>query len=123
LLNGLPPVIRSDGSMTRDYLYVEDGAASHLQLAEGLASGAVTPGDIFNFSAERPLTVLEVVDLIQKAVGTSFMPDVQATAAGENPHQYLSAAKARAKLGWEPRFTFEEGLERTVGWYRADLSS
>jgi CDP-glucose 4,6-dehydratase len=123
LLKGRPPVIRSDGSMIRDYLYVADGAASHLQLAEGLASGAVEPGDVFNFSAERPLTVLEVVDLIQKSVGTSFTPDIEATAAGENPQQYLSAAKARAKLGWEPRFTFEEGLEQTVGWYRAALSA
>ena len=46
-------------------------------------------------------------------------PDIRATASGEIFHQYLSAEKARAVLGWKPTHTFEEGLDRTVAWYRA----
>jgi CDP-glucose 4,6-dehydratase len=121
LLDGQRPVIRSDGTLTRDYLYVEDGASSYLQLAEAMAQRTDLAGQAFNFSAERPLTVLEVVALMQASVGTSFEPDIRATASGEIPHQYLSAEKARALLSWKPKYTFEEGLDLTVAWYRLAL--
>jgi CDP-glucose 4,6-dehydratase len=121
LLEGQRPIIRSDGTLTRDYLYVEDGASSYLQLAEALESDPKLAGEAFNFSAERPLTVLEVVALMQASVGTTFEPDIQNRASGEIPHQYLSAEKARAVLGWAPKYTFEEGLDLSVAWYRATL--
>jgi len=121
LLEGQRPIIRSDGTLTRDYLYVEDGASSYLQLAEAMGARPDLAGEAFNFSAERPLTVLEVVALMQSAVGTDFEPDIRATASGEIPHQYLSAEKARAVLGWKPNHTFEEGLALTVAWYKTAL--
>jgi CDP-glucose 4,6-dehydratase len=118
LLEGKRPVIRSDGTLTRDYLYVEDGSDCYLQLAEALADRPQLAGEAFNFSDQRPLTVLEVLGLMQAAVGTSLEPDIRATATGEIAHQYLSAEKARSMLGWKPAYTFEEGLARTVAWYR-----
>jgi CDP-glucose 4,6-dehydratase len=121
LLSGQRPVIRSDGSPTRDYLFVKDGARSYLQLAEALADRPGISGEAFNFSAERPMTVLEAGDLMQSAVGTDLEPDIRATATAEIPHQYLSAEKARQVLGWQPQHTFEESLELTVAWYRATL--
>lgn len=121
LLEGQRPIIRSDGTLTRDYLYVEDAAGCYLLLAEALASRADLAGEAFNFSTEAPLTVLEVVARMQASVGTSLAPDIRATATGEISHQYLSAAKARAVLGWKAAFTFEEGLDRTVNWYRRVL--
>jgi CDP-glucose 4,6-dehydratase len=121
LLEGERPVIRSDGTLTRDYLYVEDAASCYLLLAEALASQPGLAGEAFNFASGRPLSVLEVVALVQAAVGTSLEPDVRATASGEIFHQYLSAEKARAVLGWQPAHSFEEGLDRTVAWYRAVL--
>jgi CDP-glucose 4,6-dehydratase len=121
LLEGRPPVIRSDGTLTRDYLYVEDGALSYLRLAEALADRPELGGEAFNFSAERPLSVLDAVALMQAAVGTALDPDIRDTASGEIPHQYLSAAKARSVLGWQPKYTVEEGLDATVAWYRAVL--
>jgi CDP-glucose 4,6-dehydratase len=121
LLEGKAPVIRSDGTLTRDYLFVEDGALSYLRLAEALTEQPELGGEAFNFSAERPLSVLEVVALMQASVGTDFEPDIRDTASGEIPHQYLSAAKARSVLGWEPKYSVEEGLDATVAWYRAFL--
>jgi CDP-glucose 4,6-dehydratase len=121
LLEGQRPVIRSDGTLTRDYLYVEDGASSYLQLAESLASDPSLAGQAFNFSAERPLTVLEVVAAMQASVGTTFEPDILNIASGEIPHQYLSADKAMKVLGWAPKYTFEQGMDLTVAWYRAAL--
>ena len=121
LLEGERPVIRSDGTLTRDYLYVEDAASCYLLLAEALASQPGLAGEAFNFASGRPLSVLEVVALVQAAVGTSLEPDVRATASGEIFRQYLSSEKAREVLGWQPAHSFEEGLDCTVAWYRAVL--
>ena len=121
LLEGQRPIIRSDGTLTRDYLYVEDAASCYLLLAEALASQPGLAGEAFNFASGRPLSVLEVVALVQAAVGTSLEPDVRATASGEIFRQYLSSEKAREVLGWQPAHSFEEGLDRTVAWYRTAL--
>ena len=122
VLQGERPVIRSDGTMTRDYLYVVDGALAYLQLVEAMAAEPSLAGEAFNLSTERPLSVLELVQLIQEAAGTDLEPDIRDTARHEIPHQFLSAAKARKVLGWEPRHTMEEALARTVAWYRAALT-
>jgi CDP-glucose 4,6-dehydratase len=121
LLDGERPIIRSDGTLTRDYLYVEDAASCYLLLAETLAGRPDLAGEAFNFASGRPLSVLEVVALVQAAVGTSLEPDVRATASGEIFRQYLSSEKAREVLGWQPEHSFEEGLDRTVAWYRTAL--
>lgn len=118
LLEGRAPIIRSDGSPTRDYLYVVDGALAYVQLAESLAKDDSLAGEVFNFSTERPLSVLELVDLIQNATKTSVEPIVRAEATHEIPDQYLSAAKARAVLGWKPAYTVDDALTETVDWYR-----
>ena len=81
LLEGKRPIIRSDGTLTRDYLYVEDGASSYLQLAEAMGGRSDLAGEAFNFSAERPLTVLEVVAQMQVAAGT-FRPGREADGLG-----------------------------------------
>lgn len=117
------PRIRSDGSPTRDYLYVEDGALANLKLAEALSERADLAGEAFNFSTESPLSVLELVEAIQKAAGTALAPDIEGRAQHEIPHQYLSAAKARAQLGWAAQFALDDALDATVNWYRAVLSA
>lgn len=122
LLAGQRPIIRSDGSATRDYLYVEDASLAYLRLAEGLADGSAAPGACFNFSNERPLSVLEMVGELNRAAGTAIEPDVRATARNEIDHQFLSSAKARAELGWKPRYSLQDALVPTVKWYRDLLS-
>lgn len=123
LVRGERPVIRSDGTLIRDYLYVVDGALAYIALAEAMADDpGATVGQAFNFSTESQLDVLQFVTLIAKAVGrTDLDPDIQATATHEIPHQYLSAERARRVLGWTPRWTVEEALDQTVDWYRAWL--
>lgn len=118
------PVIRSDGSLTRDYFYVEDGALAYLTLAQRLAEDRSLIGEAFNFSNERPMSVLsmaqEILRLMERA---DLEPIVKNEAAHEIPHQYLSAVKARERLAWEPRFSLEEGLRRTIRWYQAYFES
>ena len=120
VIRGERPIIRSDGSSTRDYFYVEDGASAYLQLAQRLAENPGLAGEAFNFSNEQPLSVLAITEQIVKAMGREDLaPLIQNQASNEIPHQYLSALKARERLGWKPAFSLKEGLRRTIAWYRA----
>lgn len=118
LLRGDRPLIRSDGTPVRDYLYVGDAAEAYVAAAERAQAYA---GEAFNFSLERPLTVLEMLALIGRAVGASAEPVIANGAVGEIAQQYLSAERARDVLGWRPSIGLEEGLRRTVEWYRRYL--
>jgi CDP-glucose 4,6-dehydratase len=114
---GEPPVIRSNGRYVRDYFYVEDGAAVYMLLAEALAGRPELRGEAFNFSNEEPLTVLEVVERILRAMGSDLAPEIRDEASHEIREQYLSAEKARRMLSWRPLFRFDESLRRTIDWY------
>jgi len=122
VLRGHRPVIRSDGSYIRDYFYVEDGAAAYMLLAECLAKRPELRGEAFNFSNETQVTVLELVRRILDLMGSTLEPEVRNEASNEIRRQYLSAAKARRELGWRPLFDLDEGLRRTIAWYREFLS-
>lgn len=117
-LRGERPVIRSDGNHVRDYFYVEDGAAAYMTLAEHLAANPDLRGEAFNFSNETQVTVLELVSRILAQLQSNLEPEVRNEASNEIRRQYLSAAKARQVLRWEPLFTLDEGLKRTIEWYR-----
>jgi CDP-glucose 4,6-dehydratase len=122
VLAGRAPVIRSDGSPERDFLYVEDAVDAYLRLADALdATGEGARGEAFNAGAGRPHAVLDVVTRICAIADADVAPDVRGsgTPAGEIDRQWVDAAKLRALTGWEPRVDLDEGLRRTVAWYRA----
>jgi CDP-glucose 4,6-dehydratase len=118
VIRGERPIIRSDGTYVRDYFYVEDGAASYLTLAEALARKAELRGESFNFSTEHPMTVTELVDRVLKLMGSDVKAEIRNEATNEIRAQYLSADKAHRLLDWAPLYTMEEGLTRTITWYR-----
>lgn len=123
VLQGEHPVVRSDGTFTRDYIYVEDAAEAYLLLSETMTARPGISGQAFNFSYERPLDVLQVVSAILETMERKDLePVVLGTATNEIPHQYLSSQRARALLGWTPTFDFDEGLRRTIDWYRRHLA-
>ena len=111
------PLIRSDGSFVRDYFYVEDGAAAYMFLAEQLARRPELAGSAFNLSTEIQLSVLDIVRQVLREMHSTLEPEILGEASHEIPHQYLSARKARELLNWQPLFTLEEGLRRTIAWY------
>lgn len=117
------PIIRSDGRYVRDYLYVEDGVAANLLLAERLERQPELRGQAFNFSTESQVTVSEVVDRILSVMKSDLQPDILGDATHEIREQYLTAAKARRVLGWTPQFDLDTGLQRTIDWYRKFLSN
>jgi CDP-glucose 4,6-dehydratase len=118
-IQGRAPVIRSDGSPERDYLYVEDAVQAYLAIAGALGDGAA--GEAFNAGSGVPRSVLEVVSLVCEIAGTDVAPDVRGEGAppGEIDRQYVDATKLRELTGWEPRHDLSRGLGKTVEWYRA----
>ena len=118
VIRGERPVIRSDGQFVRDYFYVEDGAAAYLLLAEQLHGRSELRGQAFNFSNEIQVTVCQLVQRILRLMGSDLEAEIRNEASNEIRHQYLNASRAREMLGWAPLFTLDQGLERTLAWYR-----
>jgi CDP-glucose 4,6-dehydratase len=119
-LDGRRPVLRSDGSPERDLLYVEDAAAAYVAIASQLDRDDVR-GEAFNAGGGEPRPVLEVVELILRLAGTDLEPDIQGTGnpEGEIDRQWVDPTKLRERCGWSPAVDLEEGLRRTIEWYRA----
>ena len=112
--------MRSDGSYVRDYIYVEDGAAPTCCLRGRLrARPRALRGEAFNFSTEAPRSVNEIVDLILRRMHSELRPVILNESMNEIREQFLNSAKAERRLGWQPRYGIEEGLDRTIAWYRA----
>src|SRR3954452_19809526 len=118
VLEGRAPVIRSDGSPERDFLYVEDAAAAYPAIADALAGAG---GEAFNAGGDAPHSVLEVVSLLCRVAGSDVEPDVRGagTPHGEIGRPFVDSSKLRERTGWAPKVDLEEGLRRTVEWYRA----
>ncbi|MBN1810357.1 MAG: GDP-mannose 4,6-dehydratase [Anaerolineae bacterium] len=122
LIRGERPIIRSDGTLQRDYLYVQDAVYAYVTLAECLDADEVR-GQAFNFGMDKPTSALEMVQAI---VAVSDRPDLEPVvlndAPNEIPAQYMDSSKAHRLLDWAPRYSLEEGLRETFGWYREFLS-
>ena len=124
VLQGKNPVIRSDGTPVRDYLYVLDAVNAYLTLTEKMDSEEVR-GQAFNFGTETPVTVLDLVNTIIRISGRTSLKAIIAgkgKTRGEIQKQYLSIEKAKRMLGWKPEYSLEKGLEETIKWYEDFLS-
>jgi len=118
VLRGRPPVIRSDGTLLRDYLYIPDAVDGYLRLAELMESPDVQ-GEAFNFGTDDPKSVMEVVQaIIDVSDEPTLEPLVLGEAKNEIQEQYLDSSKARQLLGWAPQHSLRAGLRATLAWYR-----
>lgn len=114
---GERPVLRSNGTSIRDYIYVADVVAAYLSLAEAIERPGVR-GEAFNFSPESRVDVFEIVRTIARLMDSNLEPIVLDVATHEIKDQTLDARKARAVLDWQPKWTLEAGLRETILWYR-----
>ncbi len=122
ILNSERPVIRSDGSPLRDYVFVADIVNAYMTLAERMDDSSIH-GRAFNFGTGAPVSVLELTNALLKVSGrTDLVPDVQNTAKGEILHQYLSSGLANSLLRWHPAKPLEDRLRETFVWQR-DLAN
>jgi CDP-glucose 4,6-dehydratase len=120
-LAGRAPVVRSDGSPERDFLYVEDAVTAYLAIWEALGRDAQACGEAFNAGGGQPHRVLDVVQLICRLAGSGLEPEVRGagTPVGEIDRQWVDFTKLRSMTGWAPAVELEEGLRRTIEWERA----
>lgn len=113
------PIIRSDGTPIRDYLYVKDAVNAYIIIAENINKEEVK-GNAFNFTGESPTNVLSLVNLITSLSDKKM----EANIIGEGiPHaeidkQYLSCEKAKRILNWKAQHSLKEGLKETIEWYK-----
>jgi CDP-glucose 4,6-dehydratase len=122
ILRGERPVIRSDGTFKRDYLFVQDAVSGYMTLAEQVAGPAVA-GQCFNFGPDRPTTVLEMVrTIIQLADCTGLEPIILNEVRNEITDQHLDSARAHRVLGWAPAHNLAAGLGQSIAWYREFLA-
>lgn len=112
LLAGRPPTINGDGRQTRDYVYVGDVAAANVLALESSYSGAL------NIGTGRETDVVALFASLREKVGSDVIAIHGPPKAGEQRRSSLEAARARAELGWTPQTSLEEGLEKTIAYYR-----
>ena len=123
IIEGKQPVIRSDGSFERDYMFIKDAVRSYLTLAENLHRKEII-GQAFNFGSEEKISVLDLFKKILKIMGKEDVkPKILGQAKNEIDRQYLSIEKAKKLLNWSPKYNIDEGLRETLGWYRAYLKN
>ncbi len=121
ILQGKAPVIRSDGTPERDYLYIDDAVDLYLVLAERID---VTKGEVFNAGHNRPVSVLKLVETILQLLGRpDLKPDIlgKGKLHGEIDRQWLDGSKVKKLVGWSPGVGLEAGLKKTLTWYAAYL--
>jgi CDP-glucose 4,6-dehydratase len=123
VLRNEAPIIRSDGTPLREFVYVDDVARGYLTLAEQIETAR---GEAFNFGAGEPVQMLALVNRIIALAGQEgrLTPNVllKQKIEREIDAQYLSAEKAETRLGWCAEIGLDEGLLRTIDWYRQHLA-
>jgi CDP-glucose 4,6-dehydratase len=118
LLHHERPVVRSDGTYLRDYLYVKDAVSAYQSLACALDDPQLR-GQAFNFGPGVPVSVLDIVASIRSLMKADDLDVIVANNAwGEIRNQYLDCSKAGRLLDWQPRRTLRDGLAETIDWYR-----
>jgi CDP-glucose 4,6-dehydratase len=118
VLSNQRPVLRSDGSYTRDFIFVSDVVNAYLLLASKATEKNIQ-GEAFNFGLQSRVTVMDMTLSVLRLMGRSdLQPLIRNEAKREIRDQSLDSTKARELLGWMPTYSLDQGLMETIDWYR-----
>ncbi len=117
LIDGEVPVIRSDGLLERDYMYIKDAVDAYLLIGENMDREDVM-GNAFNFGVGQPISVINLFNKMIKISGSKIKPKILNQASNEIKRQYLCVDKVKKTFGWEPRYSLDAGLKETMEWYK-----
>jgi nucleoside-diphosphate-sugar epimerase len=115
MLRGEQPTIYGDGEQSRDFTYIDNAVEANLLACKAPKSAA---GQVFNIATGVRVTLNETFTLLQKLTSYDGLPKHGRERGGDIKHSLADISKAEAGLGYKPRMHFEEGLRRTVEWYR-----
>jgi UDP-glucose 4-epimerase len=115
MTSGKVPAIYGDGLQSRDFTYVTDAVQALIKASEK----AGVSGKVYNVGTGRSTSVLDLVNALNKLLGTNITPKHLPERAGDIKHSRADISAARRELGYEPAMSFEEGLRRTLEWYRS----
>jgi CDP-glucose 4,6-dehydratase len=122
MLKGEQPIIRSDGTLERDYMHVHDAVSAYITLAENLNRPEVR-GQAFNFGWGRGYSVLEIVQTVLREGDSELKPQILGQNRGEINRQWLDSSKADRVLTWRPAVPLDRGIRESINWYRDYLTS
>lgn len=108
-------LIRSDGKMIREYVYVKDIVDGCIKIVQNIDK---VKGEAFNFGSKNIFSVIEVIKKIEKILNVKIRYKVLNIAKNEIPKQYLDWSKAKKILGWESKHSLEEGIIESFNWYK-----
>jgi len=117
-LEGSPPVVFGDGEQSRDFTYVDNAVAANLLACEA----PNVSGKVFNIGTGGRVTLNETIALLNKLAGTSLETKYEPPRDGDIRDSQADITQARELLKYEPSVSFEEGLQRTLDWYRDALA-
>jgi nucleoside-diphosphate-sugar epimerase len=117
MLRGEQPTIFGDGEQSRDFTYIDNAVEANLLACSVPAERAA--GQMFNVATGRRVTLNEAFKVLQGLTGYSGAPGYNAERGGDIKHSLADISKAQSHLGFQPAIDFEEGLRRTVEWYRS----
>ena len=120
LLAGEVPVMHGDGRQSRDFTYVADTVAANLLASEAPAEACA--GRAFNIARGRPVSLVDLLAALTAELGVEMTPVHAPARAGDVRHSHADIAEARSRLGFEPSVSLEDGLVRTVAWFRSRRS-
>jgi UDP-glucose 4-epimerase len=118
-LDGRSPVVFGDGTQSRDFCYIDNVVQANLLAGEG--EGA--PGQVMNVACGQAIDLNRVIALVGSALGQKVEAQYETTRAGDIKHSLADISRARQVLGYQVLVPFEEGLLRTIDWFRRPRSS
>lgn len=121
MLRGERPTIFGDGEQSRDFTYIDNTVEANLLACK--ADPAKAAGEMFNIATGRRVTLNETYKALQPLTSYSGPPKYGPARGGDVMHSLADISKAEAGLGYRPKVNFEEGLRRTVEWYRTEMST
>ena len=116
MLRGDRPTIFGDGKQSRDFTYIDNAVSANLLACAAPADKVC--GKTFNIACGGQVTLIQMVDALNRLMGTRIDPIYAGERAGDIKHSFADISLAQKSLGYKPLVGFEEGLKRTIAWYR-----
>lgn len=119
MLQGKQPIVFGNGTSTRDFTFIQNNVhANILAMTKETAAG-----EMCNIACGTSISIIEIIDCINRILGTTIKPEFGPTRSGDIQHSCASLEKAKRVLGYEPQISFEDGLRETIEWYKFEIKN